>query len=203
MPELIRSGDETPPKAVFHFPGGLRDFLSSRINGSETVTKDVFAGKIERDGGHGSVEWAVAWLARDDGFVTSYCNTVPTPEGGTHEAGLRAALTKGLKSYGELTNNKKAAQITADDVFASAGIMLSVFIREPEFQGQTKDRLATAEAARIVENALRDAFDHWLTAAPQQATRLLESAVGPLPLRMAMQSADTLEKDVHRTEVGD
>jgi topoisomerase-4 subunit B len=193
-PELIKGNDETPERAVFHFPGGLKDFLLSRINGAETVTKDVFAGKIAREGGHGTVEWAIAWLADDDGFISSYCNTVPTGEGGTHEAGLRAALTRGLKGYGELVNNKKAAQITADDMLASSAAMLSVFIREPEFQGQTKDKLSSAEAARIVETALRDEFDHWLTASPVQATRLLDWVIDRAEERLRRKR----EKEVNR-----
>jgi topoisomerase-4 subunit B len=193
-PELIKAGDDTPEKAVFHFPGGLKDFLASRIDGTETVTKDAFAGKIEREGGHGTVEWAIAWLAGDDGFINSYCNTVPTGEGGTHEAGLRSALTRGLKGYGELVNNKKAAQITAEDVLASSAAMLSVFIREPEFQGQTKDKLSSAEATRIVETAIRDAFDHWLTASPQQATRLLEWVIDRAEERLRRKR----EKEVSR-----
>jgi topoisomerase-4 subunit B len=171
-PSLIT--DETPAEAVFHFPGGLRDYLLSTIEGKTLVTKELFVGHLEKEGGHGSVEWAVAWVADEDGFLSSYCNTVPTPQGGTHEAGLRQALTKGLKAYGELIGNKRAAQITAEDVMGTACAMLSVFIREPEFQGQTKDRLATQEATRIVENTVRDAFDHWLADRPQQATRLLE-----------------------------
>jgi topoisomerase IV subunit B len=174
--ELVRDTD-VPEKAVFHFPGGLKDFLTSRIEGFTAVTKDVFSGRVQKEGGHGSVEWAVAWLADEDGFMQSYCNTVPTPEGGTHEQGLRSALSKSLRTYGELTNNKRAAQITPDDIFVSAGAMLSVFIREPEFQGQTKDRLSSAEAARIVENTVKDAFDHWLTASPQQANGLLEYVI--------------------------
>ncbi len=193
-PELIAAGDDTPEKAVFHFPGGLKDFLSHRINGAEMIAKDVFAGKVERDGGHGTVEWAVAWLADDDGFVNSYCNTVPTPDGGTHEAGLRAALTRGLKGYGELVNNKKAAHITADDVLNSAAVMMSLFIREPEFQGQTKDKLSSLEATRIVETALRDAFDHWLTASPVQATRLLDWVVDRAEERLRRKR----EKEVSR-----
>jgi topoisomerase IV subunit B len=176
-PELLHGDTDVPEKAVFHFPGGLRDFLTSRIERFTPVTKDVFSGRVQKEGGHGSVEWAVAWLTDEDGFMQSYCNTVPTPEGGTHEAGLRSALSKSLRSYGELTNNKRAAQITPDDIFVSAGAMLSVFIREPEFQGQTKDRLSTAEAARIVENTVKDAFDHWLTASPQQANTLLEYVI--------------------------
>ncbi|MGH1352421.1 MAG: DNA topoisomerase IV subunit B, partial [Methyloligellaceae bacterium] len=171
---LIGPKDTTPTSAVFHFPGGLRDFLESRIENNARITKDIFAGKIDREGGHGSLEWAITWIGDADGFLSSYCNTVPTPEGGTHEAGFRAALNKGLKAYGELTNNKKAAQINADDVLTMAAGMLSVFIREPEFQGQTKDKLATTEATRIVENTVRDVFDHWLTANPNQATQLLE-----------------------------
>jgi topoisomerase-4 subunit B len=171
-PSLIT--DETPAEAVFHFPGGLRDYLLSTIEGRTLVTKELFVGRLEKDGGHGSVEWAVAWVADADGFFNSYCNTIPTPEGGTHEAGLRQALTKGLRAYGELVGNKRAAQITAEDVMGTAAAMLSVFIREPEFQGQTKDKLATQEATRIVEATVRDAFDHWLADSPQQATKLLE-----------------------------
>jgi len=173
---LLAGDSEIPASAVFHFPGGLKDFLASRIEGQETVTKDVFAGRIEKKGS-GSVEWAMAWIASDDGFLNSYCNTVPTPDGGTHETGLRAALTKSLRAYGELTGHKRVGQVTADDVLGTAAGMLSVFIREPEFQGQTKDRLSSAEAARLVESGLRDAFDHWLTGNPSQANRLLDWVV--------------------------
>jgi len=173
---LLAGDSDTPESAVFHFPGGLRDFLSERIQGQEPVTKDLFAGRIEKTEGSGSVEWAIAWI-NDDGFLSSYCNTVPTADGGTHEAGLRSALTKSLRGYGDLTGNKRVAQVTADDVLGTAAAMLSVFIREPEFQGQTKDRLSSPEAARIVENAVRDAFDHWLTGNPTQANRLLDWVV--------------------------
>ncbi len=171
-PEIIK--DDTPAKATFHFPGGLKDYLQATIEGQTLVTKDVFSGRVEKEAGHGTVEWAIAWIGDEDGFSRSYCNTIPTGEGGTHENGLRSALSKSLKSYGELVNNKKAAQITAEDVMSTAGSMLSVFIREPEFQGQTKDKLATQEAFRIVESVIKDAFDHWLADTPQQANRLLE-----------------------------
>jgi topoisomerase-4 subunit B len=174
---MLAGDTETPESAVFHFPGGLKDFLASRIEGQEPVTKDVFTGRIEKTEGHGSIEWAIAWIASDDGFLNSYCNTVPTPDGGTHEAGLRTALTKSMRAYGELTGNKRVAQVTADDLVGTAAAMLSLFIREPEFQGQTKDRLASPEAARIVESGLRDAFDHWLTGNPSQANRLLDWVV--------------------------
>jgi topoisomerase-4 subunit B len=174
-PELI--SDDTPAEATFHFPGGLKEYLEATIDGQTRVTKDIFAARIEREGGHGSVEWAVCWVADEDGFLNSYCNTIPTPEGGTHENGFRSALGKALRDFGERVGNRRAAQITADDVLGTAAAMLSVFIREPEFQGQTKDRLATQEATRIVENAVRDAFDHWLADSPQQATKLLDWAV--------------------------
>jgi topoisomerase IV subunit B len=172
--ELLPEDTDIPQQAVFHFPGGLRDFLATRIEGFTPVTKDVFAGRVQKDGGHGSVEWAIAWLADEDGFTQSYCNTVPTAEGGTHEQGLRAALSKSLRAYGELTNNKRAAQIIPDDIFVSAATMLSIFIREPEFQGQTKDKLSSAEAVRVVESTVKDAFDLWLGSSPQQANTLLE-----------------------------
>ncbi|MEM7618885.1 MAG: DNA topoisomerase IV subunit B [Pseudomonadota bacterium] len=191
---LIDAKDNTPTSAVFHFPNGLQDFLKDRIDGSTMVAQDFFSGKVEQDGKHGSVEWAICWLGDRDGFLNSYCNTVPTPEGGTHETGLRAAITKGLKNYGELTNNKKTSQITADDVFTSLAGMLSVFIREPEFQGQTKDKLATQEAARIVENTIRDEFDHWLTGHPNQASKLLEWVLARSEERLRRKR----EKEVNR-----
>jgi topoisomerase-4 subunit B len=165
---------DTPTEAVFHFPGGLQDFLEERLEGRPRVADEMFAGKVEKEGGHGTVEWAVAWFGGEDGFMSSYCNTIPTADGGTHEQGLRTALNRALKNYAELTGNKRAASITADDVMVQAGAMLSVFIREPEFVGQTKDKLATVEAAKIVERAVSDHFDHWLTGHPAQADRLLD-----------------------------
>ena len=186
--------DDTPAEATFHFPGGLKDYLTSTIEGRTRVTKDIFAGRIEKDSGHGSVEWAICWIADADPFLSSYCNTIPTPDGGTHENGLRAALTKGLRDFGDRVGNRRAGQITADDVLASAAGMLSVFIREPEFQGQTKDKLATQEAARIVENALRDAFDHWLADSPQQANQLLEWAIEQAEMRLKRRR----EKEIGR-----
>jgi len=185
---------DTPAEAVFHFPGGLKDYLAETINGSTQVASEPFAGRVEKDGGHGSVEWAVAWISNADGFSRSYCNTIPTGEGGTHENGLRQALTKGLRNYGELTGNKKAAQITAEDTMGTAASMLSVFIREPEFQGQTKDKLATVEAQRIVENTVRDAFDHWLADRPQQATKLLDWTIEQAEDRLRRRR----EKEVSR-----
>jgi len=161
-----------PEKAVFHFPGGLKDFLESSYPAKSRITAEIFAGKTAGRSGHGAVEWAVAWHG-GDAAIRSYCNTIPTQEGGTHEAGLRQALSRGLKAYAELTGNKRAGIITADDIMTSCVAMLSVFIREPEFVGQTKDRLASIEAQRIVENAIRDPFDHWLAASPQEADKLL------------------------------
>ena len=181
-PALI--SDDTPAEATFHFPGGLKEYLLSEINGQTLVTKEVFSGSSAKTNGHGSVEWAIAWVGDKDGFVRSYCNTVPTHDGGTHENGLRQALSKGLRAYGELVSNRRASQITADDVMGTAAAMLSVFIREPEFQGQTKDRLATQEATRIVEASVRDAFDHWLADSPAQATKLLEWAIDQSEMRL-------------------
>ena len=191
-PELIT--DDTPAKATFHFPGGLKEYLEATIEGQTRVTKDLFAGRTEKQNGHGSVEWAVCWVADEDGFLNSYCNTIPTAEGGTHENGLRGALSKGLRDFGERVGNRRAAHITADDVLDTAAVMLSVFIREPEFQGQTKDKLATQEATRIVENALRDAFDHWLADSPQQANKLLDWAVDQAEERLKRKR----EKEIGR-----
>lgn len=172
-PEI--AGD-TPPRATFHFPNGLADYLAERIGEQETVTP-AFFGRIERQGDAGAVEWAVTWspagFGDHDSFVQSYCNTVPTPDGGTHEAGFRAALSKGLKAYAELVGEKRAGILTAEDTVSAAGALVSVFIKNPEFQGQTKDRLSSSEAQRLVENALRDPFDHWLTESPARANALL------------------------------
>ena len=175
-----RAGD-TPERATFHFPNGLADFLAERLKGIETVTPEPFTGRIERKDEAGAVEWAVAWtgagFGEADGFVQSYCNTVPTPEGGTHEAGFRAALTRGLKAYAELTGEKRGGIITAEDVVANAGALISVFVRNPEFQGQTKERLSSSDAQRLVETVLRDPLDHWLTATPKSATALLQFVI--------------------------
>jgi topoisomerase-4 subunit B len=175
--ELLDGADAAPERATLHFPGGLKEFLATALT-ERSLSAEIFAGVHNKAGGHGGVEWAIAWTDDgDDGFCRSYCNTIPTPEGGTHELGLRGALLRALKGYAELTNFKRASILTAEDVMAGACAMLSAFIREPEFQGQTKERLASPEAARIVEAAVKDAFDHWLAASPQQANRLLETVV--------------------------
>jgi topoisomerase-4 subunit B len=201
-PALIK--DETPAEAVFHFEAGLKDYLASLTEGKPTVTDEMFTGRIERKDaqGHGNVEWAVVWGAAGfgskgeevDGFVHSYCNTIPTGEGGTHEQGLRAALSKGLKAYADLAGNKKAGNVTPEDVMSTAGALLSVFVRNPEFQGQTKDKLATAEALRIVENTVRPAFDHWLASHPKQANDLLQWTIDRADERMRRRK----EKEVSR-----
>jgi len=194
-PERLEANAPIPPEAVFHFPGGLKDYLVQDIEDKNLVIEPIFAGKIEKPGGHGSLEWALAWLAMDDGFVHSYCNTIPTPDGGTHEAGLRAALLRGLKDHAErIGQAKRAAAVTSDDIMTSCAAMVSVFIREPEFQGQNKGRLMSSEAARIVEGTLRDAFDHWLAAAPSHALRLLDWTIERAEERLRRRA----EKDVAR-----
>ncbi|MBB5751182.1 DNA topoisomerase IV subunit B [Prosthecomicrobium pneumaticum] len=190
--ELV-AGTDTPTTAVFHFPGGLKDSLAVELTGERQVTNAMFAGRTEKASGHGAVEWAVAWYP-GDGFVRSYCNTIPTPEGGTHEQGLRMALLRGLKTYAELSGNKRASIITSDDVMTSCAALLSVFVREPEFVGQTKDKLSTAEAARLVEKAVGDPFDHWLAASPAEATRLLDWVLERADERLRRRQ----EKDVAR-----
>jgi len=176
--EFLSGSQDVPEEATFHFADGLRDYLSAAINGATLVHPDIFTGSAGKIGMHGGAQWAVAWTADADGFLSSYCNTIPTPDGGTHEAGLRSALLKGIKDHAErVGQGKRAATVAGDDVMNGAACMVSVFIREPEFQGQTKDRLATAEASRIVENAIRDPFDHWLAGNHVQANKLLEFVV--------------------------
>jgi topoisomerase-4 subunit B len=171
---------QTPLEARFHFPGGLADYLAEQLDGASTYSERPFAGRVdfeERFGTPGRVEWAINWTPSRDGFIHSYCNTIPTPEGGTHEQGFWAAILKGIRAYGELAGNRKAAQITREDLVSGGCALVSCFIREPEFVGQTKDRLATAEAAKLVEGAVRDHFDHWLTADPKSAGAILDFLV--------------------------
>jgi topoisomerase-4 subunit B len=176
--ELLHGTADVPEEATFHFADGLKDYLSAMIAGAALVHPDVFTGTAGKIGAHGGAQWAVAWTADRDGFLSSYCNTIPTPDGGTHESGLRSALLKGIKDHAERVGQaKRAAAVTGDDVMNGAACMVSVFIREPEFQGQTKDRLATAEASRIVENAIKDPFDHWLAGNHVQANKLLDYVI--------------------------
>ncbi|MDW4499545.1 DNA topoisomerase IV subunit B [Sulfitobacter sp. D35] len=174
------SDGETPQEATFHFPGGLADYLKETMGAATTYAEQPFAGLVdfrEKFGVPGKVEWAINWTPSRDGFIQSYCNTVPTPEGGTHESGFWAAILKGIRAYGELSNNRKAKDITREDLLTGGCALVSCFIREPEFVGQTKDRLATNEASRLVENAVRDHFDHWLTSDTKSAGAILDFLV--------------------------
>ena len=171
---LMGQGERVPEGEVLRFPGGLKDYLAARLGTSATVTPLPFTGRTVFAGEQGWVEWAIAWPEQDEPYLSTYCNTIPTAEGGSHEAGLRAALGKGIKAYGELVGKRRAAQIVADDILGGACAMLSLFIREPQFHGQTKNRLSSPAAARLVESALKDHFDHWLSGDPEGAGVLLE-----------------------------
>ncbi|MEW6150353.1 MAG: DNA topoisomerase IV subunit B [Bradyrhizobium sp.] len=198
-PELLKGVEDVPAEATFHFPGGLKDYLAAAIHADTLVHPDIFSGKSGRNGAHGACEWAVAWTADADGFLSSYTNTVPTPDGGTHESGLRSALLRGLKDHAErVGQGKRAASVTSEDVMVGAAVMLSVFVREPEFQGQTKDRLATAEAQRIVEQAMKDPFDHWLSGNPNMANRLLDFVIDRAEERLRRRQ----EKETARKTAG-
>ncbi len=195
-PELLPEGSKVPAEAVLTYPNGLADQLDEVFGARATLTQDPFTGLV--DTGEGKVEWAVAWtpagFGEQDGFSRSYCNTIPTPDGGTHEAGFRSAITKGLRAYGELTGQKKAASLTAEDIMSHAGLLLSVFVRNPEFVGQTKDKLSTTAAFRLVESAVRDRFDHWLAASPKEADKLLAWAMDRADERARRRK----QKDVER-----
>jgi topoisomerase-4 subunit B len=198
-PTIIQEVDKIPAEAVFHFPAGLSDFLLEILGKKSTITSEIFCGRSNQSVGHGRVEWAISWSPEGfdeaDSFVKSYCNTVPTAGGGTHEAGLRAAITKGLRAYAEIAGmGKKVTHVTPDDVMFGAGALVSCFIKNPEFQGQTKDRLSNTEATRMVENAVRDPFDHWLASSPKDASRLLEWAIERADERVKRRKA----RDVRR-----
>jgi topoisomerase-4 subunit B len=192
---LLKGLDDVPEKASFHFAEGLKDYLAENIAGTTLVHPDIFTGSSGKTGRHGTAEWAIAWTADSDGFLNSYCNTIPTPDGGTHESGLRTALLRGLKDHAaRIGQEKRAAPVTSDDIMSGAACMLSVFVREPEFQGQTKDRLATAEAQRTVDQAIRDPFDHWLAGNPTQASKLLDFVIERAEERLRRRQ----EKDIAR-----
>jgi len=175
---LLAAGAATPAQATLHFPGGLGDYLAAALDGRETLTPQPFAGRVQSADGPGGVEWAIAWPADEEGFAHAYCNTVPTPLGGSHEQGLRSGLVKSLRAFAELSGQaRRAAAITADDVLGGAAVMLSVFVREPQFQGQTKERLASPEAAKLVESTIKDRFDHWLSGDPAAAGALLDRLI--------------------------
>ena len=174
-PALVK--DETPAQATLHFPGGLADYLAGAIEGRSQVVPAPYVGEAAFPESAGRCEWAITWLDQGEGFLSTYANTIPTSQGGTHESGLRGALVKGLRAYGELKKEKRAASVTAEDLFGGMAGMLSVFVREPQFQGQTKEKLTSPEAQRLVEAALRDHFDHWLAGDPQTADNLLAWAI--------------------------
>ncbi|NCO03328.1 MAG: DNA topoisomerase IV subunit B [Alphaproteobacteria bacterium] len=193
-PSLIKPDSKVKSEEVFHFPNGLLDFLNSTLQGKTTVTPKAFAGQAELPDGAGRLEYAITWPDRVDGFMHSYCNTIPTPQGGSHEQGLRSALTRGLKAYGEMVGIKKASLITADDILGYAGALLSVFIGDPQFQGQTKEKLVTQAASRWVDIAIKDHFDHWLSADPASSKMLLDHIIEIAEQRLARRA----EKETSR-----
>ncbi|HOB13506.1 MAG TPA: DNA topoisomerase IV subunit B, partial [Novosphingobium sp.] len=189
------ASEDVPAEAVFQFPGGLADHLKEQIGARECVTSQFFSGTQDFPGEQqGRVEWAVAWPLWSDGSYSWYCNTIPTPDGGTHEQGLRAALTKGIRAFGELVGQKKAKDISPEDVVTGSEVMLSVFIRDPQFQSQTKDRLTSPEAARLVENAVRDHFDHFLTENMERGKALLGAVMERMDERLRRKA----EREVKR-----
>ena len=174
-PELIKEGDTTPTETVLKYPNGIEDYLKVLTEKTSLLMPRYFTGRAELAEDKGHIEWAMVWPDfAPDAFQYSYCNTIPTPQGGTHETGLRAGLTKSFRAYAEMVGCKKASEITADDIVGTADIMLSLFLKDPQFQGQTKEKLASPEAARLVENAVKDPFDHWLSADTKMANILLD-----------------------------
>ena len=194
---LIPEGLEVPAEATIHFPGGLRDFLKQQLAGNPTITSEPFCGEADLPNKMGRIEWAIDWPVDEEPYVSTYCNTIPTPEGGTHESGMRSALTKAFKAYGELVGNKKVTQAMGEDMMGGAVMVLSLFMRDPQFQGQTKNKLVNVEAAKMVENAMRDHFDHYLTGDPDNAALLLNYIVERLEDRLRRKQ----EKEVGRKAV--
>lgn len=195
-PSLLSEDSPVPQSTKLHYPKGLEDFLQAAVADQPTVAEDIFAGEAAFTNGSGKVEWAINWLTApgEDGWASTFCNTVPTPQGGTHESGFRQAITRSLKEYADRVGNRRVSQITGDDVCGSAAIVLSCFISQPQFQGQTKEKLVSVEATRLVDTAVKDRFDHWLGSYPQHATALLEHILTRVDDRLRRRQA----KDVAR-----
>lgn len=193
-PALLKSEKAIPEKEIIHFPNGLLDFLQSELEGRTTLTPRAFHGQANLPDSAGRIEYAMAWPEDGEGFIHSYCNTIPTSQGGTHETGLRSALTRALRGYGEMSGNRRAAAITAEDVMSGAAILLSVFIREPQFQGQTKEKLTNTEAAKWVDTAIKDLFDHFLSSDPAGARVLLDTIVERAEERARRKEDKTLAR---------
>jgi topoisomerase-4 subunit B len=179
-PELITDDMHIHATTTFYYPNGIADFLEEKTRGKPRLLPRIFGGTMDFPDETGRVEWALTFLtdengaASDDGFFASYCNTIATIDGGTHESGFRTAITRGLKNYGEKINNKLAANIISDDVFDSACAIISVFYKTPQFLGQTKEKLSNPEIARYVEKVLADPWEMFLASDPKTATALLE-----------------------------
>ncbi|MDD3030168.1 MAG: DNA topoisomerase IV subunit B [Alphaproteobacteria bacterium] len=193
-PALLKEDDKVPEQATLCFPGGLCDFLSSTLEDRETLTPQMFSGMAELPDDQGRVEWAVAWPSDSEGFCHSFCNTVHTPQGGTHESGMRSALLRGLRSYGEMIGNRRASAITGDEAFGEAAILLSLFIKNPQFQGQTKEKLATTEALRLVDQTVKDHLDHWLVSDAVNSKTLLDQLIFRAEERLRAAQARVLER---------
>jgi len=193
-PTLLKKRDTTPEKDKLHFPGGLLDYLANKMEAFAPLNVTPFYGQAPINGSDGNMEWAVSWSSDSEGFIESFCNTVPTPLGGTHEVGLRNALTKGLRGYGALVNNKQAAKISSEDVVGSASIVLSVFVEDPQFQGQTKEKLTSPEVAKQIETTISDYFDHWLSGDPNTAKILLEEVLDRCLNRIQKRSEKNLKR---------
>ncbi len=193
-PSLLDDGSDIPAEAVLQFPGGVGDYLRTALDGRDALTPEPFIGEAPLADGNGRLEWAVAWPEDENGFFTSYCNTVPTPEGGTHETGFRSALARALKGYGTRTRTREVDKLTAEDVAGGACVMLSVFLRAPQFQGQTKEKLTSPEATRLVDSTVRDHFDHWLSDAPAVADRLLAHVLDRAETRLRRREAKVVKR---------
>ncbi len=200
-PSLITEDMNIKSQDVFYFPNGLTEFLGDVIKNKKLIckTNSIFSCDTILAEDKGKVECAITWFDPDTfehtGFLSSYCNTVPTVEGGTHENGFRSAITKSLKQFAEMLGNKKGSQITSDDVFAEAGAMLSIFYKNPEFQGQTKEKFSSSDATRLVENAIKDRFDHWLIADKNNGIALLDFVIEKSDERLKSRKAkETMRK---------
>jgi topoisomerase-4 subunit B len=168
---------ETPSEQMIHYPNGLVDYLEKKLIGRDRILEEIFSGQIKLPGNEGKLEWALDWCLDEEEVFTSFCNTIPTPQGGTHESAFRSVFTKALKAFGEMVKNKKSTKLVADDIFRHSHVILSLFIKDPQFQGQTKEKLTSSKVTRFLEQRLRDYLDHWFASHVAQSQKILDVSI--------------------------
>jgi len=180
----VRLSDEASgEKFEWHYEDGLRDYLRSMLGEAERLPAELYVGQHARD--NGAVEFAVAWLPEGELTQESYVNLIPTAQGGTHVNGLRSGLTNALREFCEFRNLlPRGVKLAPEDVWDRLSFVLSLKITDPQFSGQTKERLSSRDAAGFVENAVHDGFSLYLNQHVEVGERIAQLAIERATLRL-------------------